>query len=304
MYLVFTDENNCGHHIDDDKCVLWINRYHKINYNHTVIGNGILIIYKNNNGNIIESSTFKESMLSMMHGDSMYVSCILLHHNKNIGKFLSISEKYYLFDPRTIKKFNLIVDQGYIRCACHYGVVEFLEWWKNSGLPLKYDMSALTEASECGRVNVLEWWLNSGLPLKYDQYALNKASENGHVEVLTWWLNSNLPLKYDKYALHKASMNCHINVLEWWKNSGLELKYDTYALSLASENGHVEVLTWWLNSNLPLEYDVSVLQWVSKNGHVNVLEWFINNNFEVPLQYRFQVYYNKIKTYTKKCIGL
>ena len=148
-----------------------------------------------------------------------------------------LSEPYYLFDPKTIKKFNLPVNDTYISCVCLKGYVKLLDWWLKSGLPLKYTEVALDLASKNGHVNVLEWWLKSGLPLKYTEVALDLASWHGHVNVLEWWLKSGLELKYSELALNWASRNGHINVLEWWLKSGLPLKYTERVSKLASKYG-------------------------------------------------------------------
>jgi hypothetical protein len=136
-------------------------------------------------------------------------------------------DRYYLYDPKTIKRFNLEVNSVYIAGACANGAVEFLEWWFKSNLPLKYDTWALNNASYNGHVNVLEWWKNSGLPLQYTERALNEASIKGHINVLEWWFKSNLPLKYSEHALNHASKKGLTQVLEWWFKSGLPLKYNT-----------------------------------------------------------------------------
>jgi hypothetical protein len=206
-----------------------------------------------------------------------------------------LSDRYYLYDPKTVKKFNLEIDTNYISGACYIGSINFLEWWLKSGLSLKYNEYALDYASGEGHVHVLEWWKNSGLPLKYSESALNSASWKGHINVLKWWKNSGLELKYYEYALDRASGEGHVNVLEWWFKSGLELKYSELALNWASGEGHVHVLEWWLKSGLELKYDERGLNNTSRNGHVHVLEWFINNNFEVSFWYKFEVYYNRIK---------
>jgi hypothetical protein len=164
------------------------------------------------------------------------------------GKII-LGDKYYVFDPKTVKKFNLTVDEEYISGACCKGDVKFLEWWFKSGLPLKYDENALNLASRCGHIDVLEWWIKSNLPLKYDEYALNRASWNGRVNVLEWWLKSGLPLKYTEDALDSAFMHSHINVLEWWLNSELPLKYTEDAY----KNGNSDVLKWWEISQLKLK---------------------------------------------------
>jgi hypothetical protein len=212
-----------------------------------------------------------------------------------------LHERYYLYDPETIKKFDLKITEPYVskyvdlfstknqkntelqlsfknvsralHLASANGLVKVLEWLKKSGLPLKYTEDALNLASQYGHVEVLDWWLNSKLPLKYDENALHLASGNGHVNVLDWWLNSKLPLKYTENALNIASENGHVKVLMWWFDSDLPLKYTQKALNMAFENGHVKVLTWWLKSNLPLKYSFGALHLASSKGYVNNQEW-------------------------------
>jgi hypothetical protein len=163
-----------------------------------------------------------------------------------ISDKIIVGDRFSLYDVKTIKKFNLKITDLYISEVCKRGKVNILEWWKNSGLELKYDMKALDFASSYGHVEVLEWWKNSGLELKYTGNALDFASRYGHVEVLEWWKNSGLKLNYDAKALNWASENGQIKVLEWWKNSGLELKYTIDA----SRNCRAQALEWWKNSGL------------------------------------------------------
>ena len=144
-----------------------------------------------------------------------------------LGSSVILSDRYYLYDPITIKKFKIKVDKKFVGCACAEGAVKFLEWWKNSCHPLEYDESALTLASSYNQVEVLDWWLKSNLPLKYDETALNIASVYGNINVLDWWLKSKLPLKYSLSVISRVSRDGHISFSseEWWKNSGLPLKY-------------------------------------------------------------------------------
>jgi len=207
-----------------------------------------------------------------------------------------LGDKYALYDVDTIEKFDLSVDENFIKHASMNGCVNFLEWWRSSGLELKYTVDAIDYASQNGHVNVLDWWLKAhnefGLELKYTD-AIDWASSKGHVDVLEWWLKvyneSGLELKYSCSCMDFASKNGHVDVLEWWlkvhKSYGLELKYTDDAMNLASENGYIGGLEWWLRVykefGLSLKYSSDAMDLASENGHVDVLEWWKNSGLNL-----------------------
>jgi hypothetical protein len=241
---------------------------------------------------------------------------LALLNKKNI-----LSEKYLLYDIWTIKKFKLEITEFYVLDVCQigktdileylknldngitlskysekaldvaseFGKIHVLEWWKNSGLELKYSTDALDLAS-CDHYNIdiLEWWKNSGLPLKYSADALANASEKSHINIIKWWFNSGLPLKYDYRPIENATMLNNVNVLTCWKESGLPLEYTSFALVCAFKvhynnhnRGNNNVLEWWKNSGLPLKYEKHhILNYPSKKGCIDILEWFTNSGLE------------------------
>ncbi|KAI9319528.1 hypothetical protein DFJ73DRAFT_635321, partial [Zopfochytrium polystomum] len=67
--------------------------------------------------------------------------------------------------------------------ASHKGFVDVLQWWKDSGLKIKYDAGAMDEASASGDTAVLQWWKESGLELRYE-WTMSLASGRGYLHVL------------------------------------------------------------------------------------------------------------------------
>ena len=148
--------------------------------------------------------------------------------------------------------------------ASRKGHIHVLQWWKTSGLPLRYGL-AMDVASAWGQPAVLEWWKNSGLPLEYDRNALRSASYRGEVGVLEWWKRSGLRLIYDKDVLVEATKFNRVEVLEWWKHSGLTVHYLLIEIEAALEDaigGGKEAMEWWKGNGA--RFDVAVREWTEE----------------------------------------
>ena len=156
-----------------------------------------------------------------------------------------------------------------------------LEWWKKSPtfLAKQYDNEAVDGASRNGHLQVLEWWRRSGLELKYTDAALEQATMKGQLSVLEWWRDSamqddRIMLKTGRSLILAAQYgNC--KALQWWDASGIPLANGDRVCKIASAHGQVAVLELWRKlkgDNLP--YDHSVLNAPTKMGSIEVLEWW------------------------------
>ena len=221
-----------------------------------------------------------------------------------------LGHRYSLFDPQTYKKFKLDMSKNkfIVGFASKYGRIDFLNWFKKSGMNLHYSEHAIDMASEAGQISVLDWWLNNsslpkqgtgtsiwnhyGLLFLYSKDAIDWASANGRIDVLDWWLKSGLLLKYSEKAMDDASRNGLVNVLEWWFrnrtigdtsftdplgvkiNSRLELKYTADAIVNASRNGQIDALNWWRLSGLEMKYTCNVVELARGRGLTEVAKWW------------------------------
>lgn len=170
------------------------------------------------------------------------------------------------------------------RASAIYGNPKVLTWWRDApALPNKeYMADAMDGASRAGFTHVLDWWLNSGLPLRYSERALESASAEGQVSVLAWWKEASataspynpVPLKVGKSVL-LAAQSGRTASLAWWDASGIPYSHAENVARIASTHGHVHVLDFWHQLKGPkMIFDNQVLVGPTKNGHDHVLQWW------------------------------
>ncbi|OAA62686.1 Flavoprotein [Niveomyces insectorum RCEF 264] len=169
------------------------------------------------------------------------------------------------------------------KASAYFGRTEILDWWLRSPsfLEKQYDAEALDGASKNGYVHVLEWWRRSGLPLRYTEAALEQASARGHVHVLAWWreaslANPGLMLKPGR-SLLCAAQHGRVAVLRWWEEeSGLNAGHQDAVCRVASRWGQVAVLELWreLRGDDQITFNHQVLVEPTMYSHVDVLAWW------------------------------
>ncbi|PGH11138.1 hypothetical protein AJ80_07240 [Polytolypa hystricis UAMH7299] len=181
-----------------------------------------------------------------------------------------------------------------LRASSVYGNTTLLSWWRDCPIIKTKDYSpdAMDSASRANFVHVLEWWRRSGLPLRYTERALESASAEGHIAVLDWWKrvsetsppSNPVPLKIGKSIL-LAAQSGRTASLDWWDKSGIPYSHSESVARIASSQGHVPVLDLWfrLKSN-KLIFDNQVLVGATKNGHVDVLEWWKRSGLRVEFR--------------------
>ena len=180
------------------------------------------------------------------------------------------------------------------RASAIYGNPNILTWWRDApALPNKeYIADAMDGASRAGFLSVLEWWRTSGLELRYTERALEAASAEGRVHVLEWWKNAStsapatnpLPLKVGKSVL-LAAQSGRAESLAWWDASGIPYSNAESVARIASTHGHVHVLQLWHRlKGAKMIFDCQVLVGPTKNGHDNVLEWWRQSGLRVEFK--------------------
>lgn len=76
-----------------------------------------------------------------------------------------------------------------ITSASSNGHDNILQWFHNKGILTKYSEDAM---DHCRFIRVLDWWVESGLPLKYSNKALFFSSTSHNIKVINWWNESGL----------------------------------------------------------------------------------------------------------------
>ncbi|KAL3470750.1 hypothetical protein BJX99DRAFT_41366 [Aspergillus californicus] len=180
------------------------------------------------------------------------------------------------------------------RASAIYGNTKILTWWQDApALPNKeYIADAMDGASRAGFIGVLEWWRFSGLELRYTERALESASAEGRVAVLDWWKQAaesasptkSTPLKVGKSVL-LAAQSGRTASLAWWDASGIPYTHAESVARIASTHGHVHVLDFWYKlKGAKMIFDCQVLVGPTKNGHDNVLEWWRRSGLRVEFK--------------------
>jgi len=168
------------------------------------------------------------------------------------------------------------------KASAYYGRTAILDWWARSPsfLEKQYGVEALNHASGHGFVHVLEWWRRSGLPLKYDEQAFETASAKGHVHVLEWWREAGMQdpavvLKPGRSLLAAAQWG-QLAVVRWWEESGAPVGHQDAVCKMASRWGQVKVLDLWrqLRGDEKLLFDNQILIEATYHAHIPVLEWW------------------------------
>jgi len=168
------------------------------------------------------------------------------------------------------------------KASAYYGRTDILDWWARSPsfLEKQYDTEALNGASGRGFIQVLEWWRRSGLPLKYTEAAFEGASSKGHLHVLEWWREAFIqdPTIAPKpgRALLAAAQWGQTAVMRWWEDSGIPVDYQDAVCKMASRWGQVKVLDLWreLRGDDKIQFDNQILIEATYHAHIPVLEWW------------------------------
>jgi hypothetical protein len=186
--------------------------------------------------------------------------------------------------------------------ASVFGRAEILEYWRTSPtfLTKEYSAEAMDNASRSGSVQALDWWYESGLPLKYTEAALEQASSQGHIEVLRWWKEhsayrsspltgdedprnprGDLKLKVGK-SITYATQAGSLSSMHFWVESGIPFSHEETIAKLASTHGHTHILDYWRKlRGEKMLFDNQVLVGPTKMGHTHVLEWWKRSGLRV-----------------------
>lgn len=189
--------------------------------------------------------------------------------------------------------------------ASVFGKTEILEYWRTSPtfLTKEYSAEAIDNASRTNSIRALDWWYDSGLPLKYTEAALEQASSQGHIQVLQWWKEHSryrtlpptpnatdgkhikerdlLKLKVGK-SITYATQSGTLPAIHFWVQSSIPFSHEDTIAKIASTHGHTPILDYWRKlRGEKILFDNQVLVGPTKMGHAGVLEWWKKSGLKV-----------------------
>ncbi|KAI9217719.1 hypothetical protein BC828DRAFT_408249, partial [Blastocladiella britannica] len=153
--------------------------------------------------------------------------------------------------------------------------IEALEWWRDSGLPMKYTSRAIERSLEAGQLDVLAWWKYSELPLWYGVDTIDRIYGPNPLPILDWWWQSKLPIRisselHDRRSLELEKLNRHStawdgkppeSVLRWWEAHVFRPDGEDRVQVVEGEDGGEGNAEWgdrekWLESAAPSVLDL------------------------------------------------
>ncbi|KAJ3029413.1 hypothetical protein HDV00_009609 [Rhizophlyctis rosea] len=101
-----------------------------------------------------------------------------------------------------------------------------LEWTEGALLDASENghMNAIDEATRMGHIAVLDWWKQSGLELRYTFDAMDFAQN--HPAMLEWWRSSGLEWKVDEGKAERMKALLEAVAREGVETGFLEIEYD------------------------------------------------------------------------------
>lgn len=128
-----------------------------------------------------------------------------------------LGKRYYLLDPDVVKQFKLPVTEYYMDTLSDIGDTETLDKWLNSSKVHKYSVKCVDNALKNENFKILNWWKNSGLPLKLSSEGVQYCTAHNQIGMLKWLSTNNI-----KITFKKSQIRSHLRLfgtketIAWW----------------------------------------------------------------------------------------